>query len=202
MSTTSFALPDEGDILARIIEVIPSSWAWIDGHLDASSALVASGQVAEKSGFDISRWHSIRPTIGGPWNHEKNCADRPDLAEILIERKLPRFIRFTEAGFQEHTASFLLAQKVAVHFLRRAYRGWFSISAGCYDNNKHENPAYLEMRCSRTTLSTLFRSNWSLEVGLHSRFGGKPEMIGPIIAACQTLGLQPLPAQAEQNPPP
>ena len=187
-----FMLPDDNETLARLIASIPASWAWIDAELKAPAALIASGQVARKTGFHIQRFHSIKPTLIGCWNAEKRCRNAPDIAEILALRQLPLFVNFEEAGFQARIPSFGEAQNIAAHFLRLGYRGWFSISAGCDDNDKHQNPAYVQMPCSRESIATL-RPNWSIEIGLNPHYGGKPEMVTPILNACQSLGLKPVP---------
>lgn len=186
---TLLTLPDDSDTLARLIEAIPSDWSWVDGYLESSSELRESGRVARTAGYFISRF-SINPLISGPWNHEKRARDRPDLCEILVERKLPLLIQFDEAGFQERTASLAVAKKVAAHHVRLGYRGWLGFSAGCYDNEKCQNPAYCQLGFAIGQTQSCV-TNWRLEIDWNARYGGKPELVEPILAAARALGLQP-----------
>lgn len=184
---TLFALPDSSEVLAELVRAIPSNWSWVDGRLDPPQALVESGKVARRAGFRISRF-SINQIIIGLWNQAERRTDPPDLEEILISGKLPTFINFDEAGFETSYPNLEFAKRFAAHHLLIGYRGWLDFSAGCYDNTKHENPASCRLNFLRDKphQDTV---NWQGEAEWDARYGGKPERLEPILAACRRLGL-------------
>ncbi|WKZ29298.1 MAG: hypothetical protein QY323_01050 [Patescibacteria group bacterium] len=180
-------MPDDSEALARVIEAVPQEWSWVDGRLGPPQALVENGQVARTAGYFIGRFHSIHPTIQGPWNHKERRSDRPDLCEILIEHKLPLFIAFDEAGFQERTMHLGAAKKIAAHHVRFGYRGWLFWYVGWDDDDKYRNEARCEMHFSRQENEA---KNWLVELAVLPRFGGKPEALTPLLEACRALGLK------------
>src|SRR3989338_3790538 len=98
-----FEIPmDVQEIMIKLVETIPPNWAWVDGGLYAPKNLIASGQVEENTGFAVERFHSIHPTIIGNYDRNEGKHGKPDLFAIMVERKLPGFIRFNEAGYDAH----------------------------------------------------------------------------------------------------
>ena len=189
-----FEIPDDQEVMAKIVEAVPLSWSWIDGGLRAPSSMVASGQVEENTGFTLQRFHSIHPTIIGRYAGGKNERERPNLFAIMVEQKLPGFISFNEAGYDADIITLELAKSVAVGFLRKGYRGGLYFYKDCYDNRKHDNPAYCEIIFQPWQGAPICQEEAGaqpsrVKLRWESRYGGKEEDIAPIVAVCRSLGL-------------
>lgn len=190
-----FKIPDDQEVMVKLVEAVPANWSWVDGALDAPKNLVASGQVEENTGFVLRRFHSIQPTIIGSYDRNKGEWGNPDLFAIMVERKLPGFISFNEAGYNSCIVTLELAKRIAVGFLRQGYCGGLHFYSGCCDNNKYDNPA----RCS------LIFEPWDgvkemcreeagpqparVKLEWDSQYYGKEEDIAPIVAVCRSLNL-------------
>ena len=184
-----FEIPDDSEVMVRLVESVPSKWSWIDGSLHASDALVASGVVAGKTGFELSRFHTIHPTIVG------SSKMKADLYAIMVEQKLPAFIRFNEAGYGGEPVTMELSKKVIMAFLRKGYRGWLHFSAGCYDNNKDQNPARCDFAFEKWEGAPFQREESGkqparLKLGWTEEYCGKARDIEPILSLCRTLNLR------------
>lgn len=190
-----FEIPDDQEVMVKLVEAIPPNWSWVDGSLHAPKNLVSSGAVQENTGFAVERFHSIHPTIIGSYDRSEGKREKPDLFAIMVEQKLPGFINFDEAGYDAHIVTLELAKRVAVGFLRKGYRGCLCFYRGCYDNSKYANPA----RCSMifdswhgTPISREEAGAQPARVKLEweGRYYGKEEDIAPIVAVCRSLSLR------------
>lgn len=190
-----FELPEDGDVMAQVVEAVPDSWSWVDGFLSAESGLIAASRVLKDTGLRLSRFHSIKPTIVGRRRSQEEGESVPDIFGFVIEHKLPGFVSFDEAGFQEgKVVTLALAKRLAAGFIRLGYRGGLWFSAGCCDNQKYSNPAICDIRlqpwegfhCSeeRGEQPSRVKLEWNAE------FGGSQAMVDPIAEACRRLGLK------------
>jgi len=175
-----FEIPNDVEIMVKIIEAIPSDWAWIDGMLVAPKDLIDSGSAKENTGFTLKRFHDIGPTIIGSYNKERNERNHPDLYAIMVEHKLPGFVTFDEAGYECDIATFEVAKRIASGFVRKGYLGSLCFFQDCYANRKHQNPA-------SCWISFKIRK---VEIKWHGNYGGKEESVAPIITVCRSLKLK------------
>jgi len=193
-----FEIPNDTNIMMKLVEVIPNSWSWIDGVLSAPKTLIDSGKAVAGTGYEISRFHSIHPTIKGIYRDGKE--QKPNLYAMIAEGKLPGFVSFHEAGY-DIDISFELAKKIAIAYLEKGYRGWLGLYSDCYDNSKYENPAACNIHFKPWEKGR-FSVNLSdkntddnppvIEVNWTEKYGGKPELVQPIISLCHSLGLKEL----------
>lgn len=196
-----FEIPNDQEVKAKLVEAVPNNWTWVNGILRAPQNLVSSGQVVTDTGFAIQRFHDIHPTIVGEHRHDGQGRLKPDLLAILVDRKLPSFIRFDEAGYDPHIVTMELAKKVAVAFLKQGYRGRLDFYNGCHDYSAIDNDGrcYIEFQ------------PWDGAPCIHEEEGLQParirlewfydriDCIEPIISACRSLNLreyEPVPAPA------
>ncbi len=190
-----FEIPDDQEIMVKLVEAIPSNWLWVDGELRASKVLVASGKVEENTGFVVQRFHSVQPTIIGGYNrNEKKCWN-PNLYAIMVERKLPGFIRFDEAGYSSPSITLELAKQIAVGFLRKGYRGSLSFYRDCYNNIKYDNPALCEIvfeswHGASKSRAEIGSQSAHIKLEWESRYSGKEDDIAPIVDVCRFLNLR------------
>ncbi|MBX4204891.1 MAG: hypothetical protein KW788_01725 [Candidatus Doudnabacteria bacterium] len=138
--TCAFEFPDDVKTRIEIVNQIPNDWSWVDGQLQALG-LVQS--VCRGSALKVSRFHSIHPTIANMNRNEddkiQRDRDREIFENIYLNRQLPEFILFDEAGFsQPLTLEF--AKKIATHFLQLGYnQGNLEFFRGYRNDNKFDN---------------------------------------------------------------
>lgn len=174
-----FWIRDDSELLARLVEAVPATWEWFDGQLNTPSELVKSGAAVWNTGIALDRFHSIHPTVKGRWDSVEKCESVADLYAILAEQKLPGFIWFNMAGYQDRTVTFEVAQRFAVAFTRKGYRGHLHFYHSDHDNYQYHNPA----RCS-IHLNPLW-----IELEWEGKYGGSETDIAPILNVCRALGL-------------
>jgi len=189
-----FEIPNNQEVMAKLIEAIPSTWSWVDGCLFAPEQFIKSGSALENTGFAIQRFHSIHPTIIGRHDRKKGTTDKPDFFAIMVEQKLPGFVSFDESGY-EAPITLDLAKRIAIGFLLKGYRGHLSFYKDCYRNSKYDNPA----RCGMILESWKGGSLDNTEAGKQparvkleweGRYYGKKEDIEPIVAVCRSFNLR------------
>jgi hypothetical protein len=189
-----FEIPDDQEIMAKLVEAVPSNWSWVDGWLYASDAIIASRQVEEHTGFDLQRFHSINPTITGSYDGDKGKRRKPNLLAIIVDQKLPGFIKFDEAGYGADIVTLELAKRIAISFLRKGYRGGLHFYSGCYDNSKYSNPARCSLIFEPWDGAPIEREEAGaqparVKLEWESRYRGKEETIAPIVAVCRAFNL-------------
>lgn len=191
-----FEIPDDQEVMVKLIEAVPPNWSWVDGGLHAPKTLVASGQVEKNTGFAVERFHNINPTIIGSYNQNEGKRGKPNLFAIMVEQKLPGFIKFDEAGYDtHHIVTLELAKRIAVGFLRKDYRGSFRFFKGCYNNSKYDNPARCEMIFEPWHGAPVYREEAGsqparVKLEWESRYYGKEDDIAPIVAVCRSLNFR------------
>lgn len=180
--------------MVKLVEAVPENWSWVDGGLYAPRILVESEQVEEHTGFVLERFHSIHPTIIGSYDQTMGRSRKPNLFAIMVEQRLPGFIRFIEAGYGADI-TLELAKRVTVGFLRRGYRGGLHFFERCCNNHKYDNPA----RCSMIFEPWQGAPLCLEEAGLQparvklewkSHYYGKQEDVAPVVAVCRSLNLR------------
>lgn len=196
-----FEIPNDQEVKAKLVETMPNDWTWVNGILRAPEDLVFSGQVASDTGIAIQRFHDIHPTIIGERKPEGEGRLKPDLLAILVDRKLPSFIRFDEAGYNPYIVTMELAKRVAVAYLKRGYRGNLNFYKGCHDYSATDNDG----RCY------IAFEPWNGAPCMHEEEGHQParirlewfydriDCVESIIAICRSLNLreyEPVPVPA------
>jgi hypothetical protein len=187
--TFYFEIPEIVEVKTKLTVAIPSYWAWVDGVMSAPDHLKASGNVAEYTGYQLSRFHDIHPTIREMDKH------MPDLYGMIAENKLPDFISFEEAGYESKIVTLELAKRVVIAYLGRGYGGHLSFYKGCHRNVKHDNPARCEMIFQSWEGAPFQRPESGkqparIKLEWDERYGGKTSDIEPILSACYSLGLR------------
>lgn len=181
--------------MAKVVEAVPSHWACIDGKLEAPKYLIDRGRVVENTGFAVERFHTIHPTIIGRYDPNTGENEMPDLYAIMVEKKLPGFIMFKEAGYGCYVVTFDLAERIAVGFLRKGYRGRLYFRSRCVDDTATHNPGRCDIAfepwdgakflgIESGPQPARIRLEWD------DTYGGKMKTVGPIMAACQSLNLR------------
>ncbi len=189
-----FEIPDDQEVMVKLIEAMSLEWHWVDGGLHAPESLITSGQADGDTGFMVERFHSIHPTIVGSFV-DGGKRKKPNLFAIMVEQKLPGFIRFDEAGYDADVVTLELAKRIATGFLRRGYRGRLLFFRNCHNNNKYDNSARCEMNfepwhgapvCGREAGPQPAR----VKVEWNGRYRDSEEEVAPIVAVCRSLGLR------------
>ena len=190
-----FKIPNDLEVMAKLVEAIPSHWSWVDGQLRAPKCLIDVGEVEESTGFAVMRFHSIRPTIIGRYDEDKRRNKDPNLFAIMLEQKLPGFIMFDEAGYETPEITLELVKRIAAGFLRKGYRGGLHFYSGCYDNSKYNNPAKCSMIFEVWNGGSFSKSGETgmqparVKIGWESKYCGKEEHIASIVSVCRSLNL-------------
>ncbi|MFA6588156.1 MAG: hypothetical protein WCT08_03740 [Patescibacteria group bacterium] len=190
-----FEIKNDVEVMAKLVEAVPDNWSWVDGCLYAPQHLIDSGMVQQDTGFTLARFHSINPTIVGAYEEHNGKRKKPNLFAMMVEQKLPGFISYDEAGFEDNPITLKLTKTITIGFLRKGYRGDLCFYCGYYDNSKYDNPA----RCS------LIFEPWNgppimgkeagpqparIQLEWNSRYPGTEENIVPIAAVCRSLNLK------------
>lgn len=183
-----FEIPDNAEVMGRLIQAVPLDWLWVDGVLVAPEMFITSGQAEKDTGYTLQRFHSIQPTIIGNFDSEKGLRNRPNLYAIMVEAKRPGFVIFDEVGL-DSDISLGAARKIAIGLLVKGYRGSLRFYKNCHNDCKHENPAYcgmvFEPWCGYYEEAgpqpARVRVEWT------GRYGGKEEDIDSIVKVCRAL---------------
>jgi len=98
---------------------------------------------------------------------------------MLIERRLPGYVAFDEAGFGGGLITMTLAKDIAKAYIMRGYVGWLSFYLGYDDDHKYDNRARFEMNwgaCQRGSRPIRLRFRTQTDVAA-------------IIARCKEIGM-------------
>lgn len=190
-----FKIPNDPEIMAKLVEAIPSNWLWVDGSLRAPRILVDAGQVEENTGFAIARFHDINPTIVAGYddvNHRK--IRTPNLFAIMVEGKLPGFVSFNEAGVDHDFVTLELAKKIAIGFISKGYLGWLNFYRDFHHNSKYDNSAQCSMALNSWHGPPVMKEEAGLQparikLEWSNSYDGQ-EDIEPIAAMCRGLNLR------------
>lgn len=182
------------EVAPQLVSAVPSAWLWVDGGLHASENLIASGEVEENTGFALDRFHDIHPTIRGSYDQKNGIWRKPNLCAIMVERKLPGFITFNEAGYDK-SISLELAKLIATEFLRKGWRGWLSFYKDCQDNYTYHNSARASMifqPWDGAPVCGVEAGPQPARIKLEwlDSYYGKMEDVMPIVKVCHSLGLR------------
>lgn len=193
--TLFFEIPDDQEVMTKLVESVPSSWSWVNGYLHAPKNLRAAGLVQENTGFILERFHDIHPTIVGDYDGNEGRRKRPDLYAIMVEQKLPSFVAFEHAGFDDSRfLTLALAKRIAIGFLKKGYRGGLRFYSDCYDNKEFDNPAHCNLVFMPREGAPAFNEPGPqpsrIKVGWDKRYGGKEEDIAVILSVCRGFNLR------------
>jgi hypothetical protein len=199
MERRMFEIPDNSEVMAQLIEAVPSNWSWVDGRLEAPSQLIHDNKVALNSGFALQRFHSIHPTIVGKKKDEEII--NPDFYSLIVERKLPEFITFDEAAFETSYEGLTMEviKSIAAAYVRCNYRGVLYFYSGYRHNYKYDNPARCSIKLFRWSPTPFMRDEYPLEeypptveIKWDRILGGEEKDVQPILSVCKRLDLQEL----------
>jgi hypothetical protein len=199
MEKRLFEIPDNSEVMAQLIEAVPSGWSWVDGYLSAPDQFIRHGKIALNSGFVLQRFHSIHPTIVGRKKDEERI--NPDFYSLIVERKLPEFITFDEAAFETSCEGLTMevVKSIAIAYVRCHYRGGLRFYGGYRNNHKYDNPARCSINLVRWSHALFIRDEYPLEeypstveVQWNREFGGEEKDVQPILLVCERLNLQEL----------
>lgn len=187
-------LPTESVRLVVIVSSIPNSWSWFDGVLSAPPELIASGEAVEGIGFRLSRF-------GDPGYVGKQDSERPSesaITAMIVQRKLPGFIVFDTAGFENRPISFKATREIAAAYIVRGYRGNLSAYRDHHRNNKYDNSAVFSLHPKGLPPAFVHTNEGKPHINLDwdPRFGGSAEHVQLILEACRTVGASEFPALA------
>lgn len=179
------------DFFARIVEAVPNSWSDVSGILepDLAKAGIADFSAVEKNtGYAYTRFeHGV--VLASLNDRDERLPGGYNPAAILIEGKLPGFIRFSDTGYGAGH-KFPMAKKLAAGFIRKGYLGTLTFNNGVNREYAHHYGAHLE----------LYMTPWERFVGVGEprqpmppsavlgwspRYGGCPELLEPILAVCR-----------------
>ncbi len=192
--TLYFEIPDNSEIMMRLVGTIPANWLWVDGSLRAPKDLITSGQAEEHTGFALRRFRGSSPTIIGSYNEDERKERTPDLFTMMVERKLPGFVVFDEVGIDTGVFTLELAVRIAVGLLGKGYRGGLRFYKNYYDDSKFDNPARCDMIFNpwhgHHTSEEAGSQPARVKIEWKSRFGGTEADVTPIINFCRSLNLR------------
>jgi hypothetical protein len=195
MPSFVFTLPDDAEVIGRLIQAVPDSWSWLDGVLYVPRRLVDEEHALTETGYILSRFRGVRTELAGKLipNDGTRKAQRPDLFGFLVERKYPGWLRFDEAGYNDHDELPLAtAKRLAEGYVKLGYRGLLRFYSDCRDNNKYHNPArfYLEMSPGDCLVGTGFAATGIALVSWEKAHGGMQQDVAHVLELCRSLDLK------------
>lgn len=203
--TWVFEIPDNQEVKARLVESVPFDWSWVSGYLNAPKELVACEKAEKHTGFAIERFHEIHPTIIGSYDQNRKQR-KPNLFAIMVEHKLPGFIKFCDAGIDSSTINFGLARSIAAGFIRKCYAGGLYFYRNCYDDKTINNSAAQCTMTFQPFYGGIYLDEESgkqparIKIKWESHCGGKIEDITPIISVCRSFNLREYTPQKQYCP--
>ncbi|MBU0540654.1 hypothetical protein KKF59_01110 [Patescibacteria group bacterium] len=138
-----FEIPNDRDVMASLVEAVPSDWSAVDGWLLAPENLIDSERVARHIGFAMQTFHGMSlSTIESGDQNSKQTGQ--DLVKIILGQKLPGFLTFAQAGHRSGNITLMAVRQIAAGFLRMGYRGGLRF---CRHVQENENEGHLA-KCS------------------------------------------------------
>lgn len=178
-----FWLSNDPEIRVKIVHSIPENWGWIDGIIRFPSDQNIHRNIANGTGYAITRFNCSQPAIIGSSVEGSTDRRRPDLVAIMVENKLPAFVTFDMGGFGK-TEEFVSVREIAASFIRRGYVGWLNFVKSDNRNMRDENPARCELK-----LRQKGEDRSEIVLRWDERFGGQPKDIASILSACYSCNL-------------
>ncbi len=186
-----FKIPEDGLVMAQLIEAVPNDWWCAYGGLTAPDDLIKQGIALPDTGIEN---HSI---VG--WHREGNriisCA--PDMIALLLRHKLPGFVDFRSNSYSR--GSLQNIKQFAAGLITHGYRG--SLLFGKSTPDDDDRVLYIDPYAAACSLEL---APWTghpngAEPGEQparvklwwneGRLGGKEEDIQSIAKICQKLRL-------------
>jgi hypothetical protein len=185
MEELFFSFPTLPEAAVAIIAAIPDTWSWVDGCLSAPPHMLASKEAAKGTGLSISRFHDIHATYIAERSDDKQKR-QPDLRAMLVERCLPGFVSFDEAGFGGGLIDLALSKDIAAAYIMRGYTGYLWFFLGWDNDDKFHNRARIRMDWKETGGGILQAETIAPHIGLE--FLDRTN-VAAIISRCQEIGL-------------
>ncbi len=185
-----FKIPNDMDIINRLLQSIPSNWGWVEGLLVAPEEWFENGKVAQSLSYIIDDLYGVQ--LGVCKNNNKT---KSELLDFMLGKKLAHCIEFKQAGYETRMPSLEDSITVASGLLNVGYRGGLSFYSNCVNNSKSDNRARCDMRFASWNGAPLLEEESGLQPArLHCVWfdghRGSEEDIAPIVLTCKDLGLE------------
>jgi hypothetical protein len=181
--TLFFRIPDGTAPRIALVSAIPSDWQSLNGVLFAPDASISSGLAVATTGYIIDRDRLRLKDL------EETIYDLEGTIGLLVERRLPRFVRFTTVG-QYNSFPLQFAQRMAIGYLNLDYLGWLNF--GKYVNSDRECQLYMRpWEGGGLDSQEAGPQPARVKLAWGSHYGSDPpESFTPIVAVCRELGLE------------
>ncbi len=179
-----FLFSNDPEERVKVIDSVPKNWAWVDGIIRFPKDQMNFRQIAFDTGYAISHLNSSRPSIVGSAVQGSNLRNKPDLQAIIVERKLPSFIMFDMAGY-DNNQEFAAVCEIACAYVRRGYVGWLKFAKSEHLGNRNINPATCEFRFAGSG-----EGRSEVIMKWNESCGGRPKDLKDILTACYTFNLE------------
>ncbi len=201
MPSLIYKFPGDREKVASVVESIPHDWGWISGNLMAPRDLIGAGNVSKDSALKLSRFYSIKPTIGIAPRYSRQSVkeseysgrDGDKIREIILERKFPEVVIFNEVGFNRTEISMQDAISIAKGFILLGYKGGLIVYRDFHNNSSIDNSARIEINPDES-IGTMIGINATLPpyIGLawFEELGGKREHLESVVEAIKRAGLE------------
>ncbi len=196
-----FEIPNDSEIMAQLIEPIPTNWSCVSGKLVAPKSFFKLGRASEGTGYCLNSHYEYRVVSD---NHLGEPQKEFNPFALLVGLKYPGFVRFDGAGRHAKNDSLVTLQRakeIAQGFLRTGYRGslWFN-----KENHHMDIQAKVEIDFQP------WRGQFNDEPGdqparirlqWNSNYGGGGDNVIAVADLCETLGLHQYQPTKQFSPP-
>ena len=189
-----FEVPDDLETKIRLLFASPPGWIFTAG-LRAPQSLIDKGGVSLGTRFyydgNIHRQLEIQD-----YDKEKMDAGKMDYLGIIVERKFPQFVSFSDVGLRSGSLKRLQAEQITAGLIRHGFVGHFSSHNGYYDDCYGQNGGYYRVILQPWNGGESMFNDESgqqparVRIDWEGRYGGSEELMQPFILVCQELGLR------------
>lgn len=180
-----------------LIAAVPRTWGWIEGKLDASAFMLASGHTLNNTGFMFSQHCNGDNLLVTPDWVTSVEEVRPDLLGHVLKHKAPRFVIFRDSGMAGRAqGSFDRALTLAQHYVHKHYVGRLRIFRDLKNRNYHDNTARLELYVGSWHAGSrqMQGREWGqqpaqLRLYWNEQLGGRETHLAPLIECAERLEL-------------
>ncbi len=190
-NSRKFALPDDAQLIRSLVAAIPDDWGWLDGCLEAPADKIADGTALDSTGLLFDRLNEKVVTSRTPQGLETRR--QPDYFALFVEDKLPGFVSFHEAGYEDRIRLTLKkAKSLADGFLMKGYRGSLNFYRDCRHNRKYSNSASVSIFCGDKENDIGRDETPFVQVSWDEEYHGSESHVASILAICTKFELKPL----------
>jgi hypothetical protein len=185
-----FKIPDDTDVMTRLLWSIPSDWACVNGILTAPPEWLESGKASTSLGYRVDDNYGVR--LDFKRFDEQLCTELP---AFLLGEKLAHSIEFNQAGYKSAGPSLDDAIQIAIALLKKGYRGSLSFLSDCLFHRLWDNPARCSMYFQQWHGAPMLEKESGLQparlhCSWHEEDRGSEALILPILLTCRELGLE------------